>query len=192
MLEIQRVIGRGDAGPVLLVPHNLDYPGLDGVLVWQQAGVWKALLIQATLSPRHAGSTGSRALIAFWIACLESQGVQRDNIGLLFCPKPEDHLYRHEQAGDLGVAQYSMSWTPGAVNGKRTPAEALHSIDEYFRYGGVEATCMLSEFSKTELTAFAAWRGVECKVSQSEQTMISIAAIIIEEFESSTGACCCQ
>lgn len=51
---------------------------------------------------------------------------------------------------------------------------------------------MLSEFSKTELTAFAAWRGVECKVSQSEQTMISIAAIIIEEFESSTGACCCQ
>lgn len=140
VLEIERVIGRGDAGPVLLVPHNLDYPGLDGVLVWQQAGVWKALLIQATLSPRHAGSTGSRAVIAFWIACLESQGVQRDNIGLLFCPKPEDHLYRHEQAGDLGVAQYSMSWTPGAVNGKRTPAEALHSIDEYFRYGGVEVS----------------------------------------------------
>ena len=70
--------------------------------------------------------------------------MQRDNIGLLFCPKPEDYPYRHEQAGDLGVAQSSMSWTPGAVNGKRkraskhnrTPAEALRSIDEYFRFGG--------------------------------------------------------
>ena len=50
---------------MLLVPYNLDYPGLDGVLVWQQAGVWKALLIQATLSPRHDGSTGGRAVIAF-------------------------------------------------------------------------------------------------------------------------------
>ena len=64
MLEIQRVFGRGDAGPVLVIPYNLDYPGLDGVLVWQQAGVWKALLIQATLSHRHVGSTGGRAVIA--------------------------------------------------------------------------------------------------------------------------------
>ena len=74
--------------------------------------------------------------------------MQRDNIGLLFCPKPEDYPYRHEQAGDLGVAQYSTSWTPGAVNStrkraskhKRIPAEALHSIDEYLRYGGVEVS----------------------------------------------------
>jgi len=63
--EIKRVIARGDCGAVLLIPYNLDYPGLDGVLVWQQAGVWKALLIQATLSPRHDGSTGGRAVIAF-------------------------------------------------------------------------------------------------------------------------------
>ena len=30
--EIKRVIARGDRGPVLLIPYNLDYPGLDGVL----------------------------------------------------------------------------------------------------------------------------------------------------------------
>jgi len=138
-------------------------------------------------------------------------------------PKPEDHPYCHEQAGDLGVAQYSTSWTPGAVNStrkraskhKRIPAEALYSIDEYLevRYGGVEVsgrfacsglllvphvggaggltrpqtTRMLRECNQTELVALAAWLRVECKASESKQTMV---AAIIEEFDSSTGACC--
>ena len=146
--EIQRVMRRVGERPVLLIPYNPDYPGLDGVLLWQRAGVWKALLIQVTLSPRHAASAGGAAVIAFWIECLAALGVHRDNMGVLFCPKPEDHPYPRQRVGDLGVAQYSMSWTTGTANGtrkrrrkhKRTPAEAVHGIDECLRDGGVEVS----------------------------------------------------
>ena len=146
--EIQRVMSRVDDRPVLLMPYNPDYPGLDGVLLWQRAGMWKALLIQATLSPRHAASAGGAAVIAFWMESLAALGVHRDNMGVLFCPKPEDHPYPRQRVGNLGVAQYSMSWTTGTANDtrkrrrkhKRTPAEAAYGIDECLRDGGVEVS----------------------------------------------------
>jgi len=137
---VQRVVQCGNGSPVLLIPFNQDYPGLDAVLVWKQGGVWKALLIQVTLSPRHAASEGGEVVFACWVQWLTASGVQPTNIGVLYCVKPEDHPYSWQPVGGVAVAQYSMSWTTGRHKskgpGKRAIADAHRGIEQRLRAGG--------------------------------------------------------
>ena len=130
--EIKRVITDGDGSPVLLIPYNPNYPGLDAVLVWRQGREWKALLIQVTLSARHDASPGGQAVMAFWITCLADHGVGPTNIGVLFCPNPEYHPYARQDVGDEDVAQYSMSWATDVHNlnwSAKRPREYSPNLD---------------------------------------------------------------
>ena len=137
------------------MPFNPDYPGLDAVLVWKQGGVWKALLIQVTLSPRHAASAGGEVVFACWVEWLTASGVPAANIGVLYCVKPEDHPYSWQPVGGLAVAQYSMSWTTGRHkrkrSSKRTTTEAQCS-----REGSMGRHCFRHHYRELILTrAFA-------------------------------------
>ena len=207
---VKHVIRRGSGRPVLLMPFNPDYPGLDAVLVWKQGGVWKALLIQVTLSPRHAASAGGEVVFACWVEWLTASGVPAANIGVLYCVKPEDHPYSWQPVGGLAVAQYSMSWTTGRHkrkrSSKRTTTEAQCGIEQRLRAGGnvsvvawgltvhwrscrlpnpalfsYQRSQLLNRFTKSELMGFAAARRLSIKGSKPVKA--AIIAAIVENFD---------
>jgi len=92
---INSIIKSGNDGPALLIPLESSYLGVDGVLLWREAGVeagvWKVLLIQVTLSSRHSVTDGGDKVLTRWVERLLTAGVDRKHIGMLFGVAPHLH-----------------------------------------------------------------------------------------------------
>jgi len=126
--------------PVLLVPYDQNYPGIDAVLLVHKDEEGKhklALMLQVSFAQRHAAKKEAAEIIKAWKERLESRGF---TVVLVFGVAPGQR-YMHQSitlpapndAGEtapLSVPQYSLQWVEPGASGNKTDDEAKVEVDE--------------------------------------------------------------